>query len=67
MEYLLASVLLSVCTLPVAAHTKLSLRLKHELDSLYEVDQRYRAMFFDPKITRKPDSLATALGVPKAE
>jgi len=67
MKYLLASALLSIGTLPVAAQTKLNLRLKHELDSLYEVDQRYRAMFFDPKINRKPDSLATALGVPKAE
>jgi hypothetical protein len=66
MKYFLAIILLSVGTLPVAAQTKLNLRLKHELDSLYEVDQRYRAMLFDPRLNRNPDSLATALGVPKS-
>lgn len=37
-------------------------RLKHELDSLYAVDQRWRSMLFDPRIARRPDSLARALG-----
>jgi len=37
-------------------------RLKHELDSLYAVDQRWRSMLFDPRINRRPDSLARALG-----
>ena len=38
-------------------------RLKHELDSLYAVDQRWRSMLFDRRISRQPDSLARALGV----
>ena len=38
-------------------------RLKHELDSLYAVDQRWRGMLFNPRISRRPDSLARALGV----
>jgi len=38
-------------------------RLKHELDSLYAVDQRWRGMLFNPRINRRPDSLARALGV----
>lgn len=58
--------LLSLFACPAAAQTKPNPRLKHELDSLYEVDQRYRAMLFDPRLNRNPDSLATALGVPKA-
>ena len=37
--------------------------LKHELDSIYAVDQRWRSMLFDPRIARRPDSLASALGV----
>jgi hypothetical protein len=64
MKHFLASVLLGITALPVAAQTKFNPLLKHELDSLYEVDQRYRAMFFDPKISRNSDSLAAALGVP---
>ena len=66
MKHFLSVALLSVLALPVAAQTKLNLRLKHELDSLYKVDQRYRAMLFDPRQNRNPDSLATVLGVPKA-
>jgi hypothetical protein len=38
-------------------------RLKHELDSIYAVDQRWRTMLFDPRINRRPDSLARVLGV----
>ena len=38
-------------------------RLKHELDSIYAVDQRWRNMMFNPRISRQPDSLARALGV----
>lgn len=67
MKHLLYAALISSLALPAAAQTKPNLRLKHELDSLYEVDQRYRAMLLDPRINRNPDSLATALGVPKAE
>jgi hypothetical protein len=67
MKHLLFMALLSLLALPAVAQLKPSLRLKHELDSIYEVDQRYRAMLFDPRINRNPDSLAAALGVPKAE
>lgn len=56
---------LSLFALPAAAQTKPNPRLKHELDSLYEVDQRYRALLFNPRLHRNPDSLATALGVSK--
>jgi hypothetical protein len=59
--------LLSLLALPATAQTKLNLRLKHELDSIYEIDQRYRLMMFDPHINRNQDSLAAKLGVPKAE
>lgn len=65
MRYFLHVVLLCLGALPVAAQTKLNPRLKHELDSIYEVDQRYRAMLFEPRLNRNPDSLATALGVSK--
>lgn len=40
-------------------------RLKHELDSIYAVDQRWRSMLFDPRQRLRPDSLAAALNVPK--
>ncbi|WP_324672151.1 DUF6624 domain-containing protein [Hymenobacter sp. GOD-10R] len=66
MKHFLCVAILSTLTLSATAQTKLNLRLKHELDSLYEVDQRYRAMLFDPRINRNPDSLATALGVSKS-
>lgn len=52
---------------PAVAQTPPNARLKQELDSLYEVDQRYRAMLFNPRLNRRPDSLAAALGVPKEE
>jgi hypothetical protein len=65
MKHFLSIILLSLSILPAVAQT--NLRLKHALDSLYEVDQRYRAMLFDPRINRNPDSLATALGVSKAD
>lgn len=64
-HFLNALVLLSWLALPAVAQTTPNLRLKHELDSLYEVDQRYRAMLFSPRLNRRPDSLAAALGVSK--
>ena len=67
MKQLLAVCLISLLTLSAAAQTKFNVRLKHELDSIYEVDQRYRAMLFDPRINRNPDSLATVFGVAKQE
>ena len=71
MKYFPQAALLALLASPAVAQTKLSpkldLRLKHELDSIYEVDQRYRTMMFDPRIKRNPDSLAAKLGVTKAE
>ena len=67
MKNLLYVVLLSGLVLPAAAQTNANPRLKHELDSLFEVDQRYRAMLFEPRLTRRPDSLAAVLGVIKQE
>ena len=64
-HFLNALVLLGWLALPAVAQTTPNLRLKHELDSLYEVDQRYRAMLFNPRLNRRPDSLAIALGVSK--
>ena len=57
--------LLLLALLPqlVAAQVPQNPPLKHELDSIYAVDQRWRNMLFDSRITRRPDSLARALGV----
>jgi hypothetical protein len=66
-HFLHALVLLGGLALPAGAQTTPNGRLKHELDSLYEVDQRYRAMLFNPRLTRRPDSLAAALGVSTEE
>ena len=63
----LCALLLSLFAFSAAAQTTPNLRLKHELDSLYEVDQRYRAMLFSPRLKQRPDSLAAALGVSKEE
>ncbi|MDO7854708.1 DUF6624 domain-containing protein [Hymenobacter convexus] len=38
-------------------------RLKHELDSIYAVDQKWRSLLFDPRQRFRPDSVARALGV----
>ncbi|UOQ72866.1 DUF6624 domain-containing protein [Hymenobacter cellulosilyticus] len=68
MKHILRVALLSGLALPAAAQApKLNPQLKHELDSIYAVDQRYREMLFDPQQSRNPDSLAAVLGVPKAE
>ena len=48
-----------------AAQITVNPRLKHELDSIYAVDQKWRGMLFEPRQHHRPDSLATALGVPK--
>lgn len=67
MTYLLYSFSISLFALSAMAQTTPKFRLKHELDSLYELDQRYRAMLFNPRLTRWPDSLAAALGVAKED
>lgn len=67
MNYLLYALVISLFTFSAAAQTTPNLRLKHELDSLYELDQRYRAMLFNPRLTHRPDSLAAALGVSRED
>ena len=66
MKILVLMLLLLPLAWNAAAQTRLNAGLKRELDSLYAVDQRWRAMLFDRRINRRPDSLATALGVDKA-
>ncbi|MFD2718805.1 DUF6624 domain-containing protein [Hymenobacter monticola] len=46
-----------------AAQTPQNPRLKHELDSIYAVDQKWRSLLFDPRQRFRPDSVARALGV----
>jgi hypothetical protein len=59
------SLFFAVLLLPLlaTAQTPKNPRLKHELDSIYTVDQRWRSMLFDPRINRRSDSLARALSV----
>lgn len=63
----LYALLISLFAFSATAQTKPNVQLKHELDSLYEVDQRYRDMLFSPRLNHRPDSLAAALGVSKEE
>ena len=64
MKRLLPLLLLALLPQLAAAQTSpQNPRLKHELDSIYAVDQRWRGMLFDPRINRRPDSLARALGM----
>ena len=62
--------LLCLCLLPLLVHAQrapLNPRLKRELDSLYRVDQVYRAAMFADNKQHLVDSLATALHLPAAE
>lgn len=62
----LVLLLLPVSLLAVG-QSRLDLGLKRELDSIYAVDQKWRVLLFDPRVNRKPDSIAAALGVRKDE
>jgi hypothetical protein len=62
--------LLCLCLLPLLSHAQratVNPRLKRELDSLYRVDQVYRAAMFAGNKQHLVDSLAAALHVPAAE
>ncbi len=62
--------LLLALLLPVVAHAQrptLNLRLKRELDSLYRVDQVYRAAMFADNKQHLVDSIAAARHLPVAE
>ena len=57
---------LALAALPTLAQRPLDRRLQHELDSIRGQDQRYRKLMARFR-KGKADSLATALGVPKAQ
>lgn len=57
---------LLLLTVPAFAQTKINPRLKHELDSLYREDQRYRELFIYLN-NGKADSVETALRIPKGQ
>lgn len=59
--------LLLVVSLGASAQQTLNRRLKHELDSLYYVDQLYRSAMFGEKKQHLVDSLAAAQHFPVAE
>lgn len=62
--------LLCLCLLPLLAHAQratVNPRLKRELDSLYRVDQVYRAAMFADNKQHLVDSIAAALHLPAAE
>ena len=62
--------LLCLCLLPLLVHAQrapVDPRLKRELDSLYRVDQVYRAALFAENKQHLVDSLAAALHLPAAE
>ena len=63
MKLLLSTLLLALLPQLAAAQALLNPGLKHELDSIYAVDQKWRSMLFNPRINRRPDSLARSLGV----
>ena len=63
MKLLFLALLFGMPLLAAAQTTPQNPRLKHELDSIYAVDQRWRQMLFNPRVARRPDSLARALGV----
>ena len=63
MKSFLTALLLALLPQLAAAQATINPRLKQELDSIYGVDQRWRDMLFNPRINRRPDSLARALGV----
>ncbi|RZK32817.1 MAG: hypothetical protein EOO63_00065 [Hymenobacter sp.] len=66
MKAFLLSLLLLV-TLGASAQQTLNRQLKHELDSLYYVDQLYRSAMFGEKKQHLVDSLAAAQRFPAAE
>ncbi|MDO7848429.1 hypothetical protein Q5H92_18835 [Hymenobacter sp. M29] len=63
MKLLLLSLLALLPQLAVAQAPPTNPRLKHELDSIYAVDQKWRGLLFDPRQRFRPDSVARALGV----
>ena len=67
MKILVLVLLLLPVSLLAVGQSRLDLGLKRELDSIYAVDQKWRVLLFDPRVNRKPDSIAAALSVRKDE
>ena len=63
MKLLFFGLLLGLLPQLAVAQTTINPGLKHELDSIHAVDQKWRNMLFNPRVNRRPDSLARALGV----
>jgi hypothetical protein len=63
MKLLLLLLLFGLLPQLAAAQASFNPRLKHELDSIYAVDQKWRSLLFDPRQRFRPDSVARALGV----
>lgn len=62
MKKLVLVLLLLPTSLLAVAQSRLNPGLKRELDSIHAVDQKWRTLLFDPRVNRKPDSIAAALG-----
>ena len=65
MKILVLLLALLPTALTAAAQGPANPRLKHELDSIAAVDQRWRVLLFDPHGRYRSDSLAAALGLAK--
>ena len=63
MKRLLLPLLALLPQLAAAQAPPQNTRLKHELDSIYAVDQKWRGLLFAPHRRPRPDSLARVLGV----
>jgi hypothetical protein len=56
----LCIILLSVCT---KAQSSIKWTLKNELDSIYNLDQKYRVVLFSEALKSNPDSIAKSYGI----
>ena len=59
--------LLTVLTLFANGQAKLNLKLKAELDSIFQLDQKYRELLFSAELKSNPDSVAQCYGIKTGE
>lgn len=55
--------LLSFSVRYATGQTAINLSLKNELDSIYQLDQKYRSLLFSDELKSNPDSIARTYGV----
>lgn len=55
--------LFTVLTLFANGQAKLNLKLKAELDSIFQLDQKYRELLFSAELKSNPDSVAQSYGI----